>query len=210
MRHATRALVAAALCLTAAAAQAQVELKPKAQEGSVKTEHVMSLKQNLKIAGMDIPTTAEMVTGMTLTTQKPDAAGAIRIANKTDRMALKVAAPGFELNYDSTKPETGKTDNPSAKPVLEMLSALAKGTYTLVVSPRGEVKAVEGVDQLIQGTGPEAAELLKQELSLAKLQRETAQDLGALPDKAVKKGDRWERTEVQDLGASQTLTLQTF
>lgn len=210
MKHATRLLAAAALCLTAAAAYAQVELKPRVIEGSRHTDQTMTLKQSLKIAGQEIPTTAEVVTATTLTAQKPAADGTVRVVNKTDRMALKVEAPGFQLNVDTAKPDAAPADNPMTRGVIEMLKALAAHPYTLVLDPKGAVKAVEGVDQIIQGAGQETAEMLKRELALPKLQRETAQELGALPDKAVKKGDRWERSEVHDIGAGQTLTLQTF
>lgn len=210
MKHATRYLLAAAVCLAATAAQAQVELKPKAPESPRRTEHTILLKQDLTIAGQAVPTSAEVVTAMTATPSKPLPDGTLRLENKTDKMILKVSAPGFELNFDSAKPDATPVDNPMIKSIVEMLKALTSGTYTLVVDPKGAVKAVEGVDKIIAGTGQEAAEMLKGELSLAKLQREAAQELGSLPDKAVKKGDRWERSEVHDIGAGQTLTMQTF
>jgi hypothetical protein len=210
MKHTTRILLAATLCLIAGSAQAQVELKPKVLEGTTRSEHILSLKQSLKIAGMEIPTTVD-VDGVTLlTADKPGADGSHRIVTKTDKFLIKIAAPGIDLNFDSAKPDATPADNPMLKGAVQAWKAISGSTYTLVVNGKGEITSVEGADKIIEKAGQEGAEEIKNQLSLTRLKREAAQETGALPDKAVKKGDRWERTEVDDIGAGQTLTRQTF
>jgi hypothetical protein len=51
---------------------------------------------------------------------------------------------------------------------------------------------------------------LKKEFEPQRLIREYKQAHGFLPDGPVKKGDRWERTEVQSIGAGQSLTYHTY
>ena len=93
MKHATRILIAAALCLVAGAARAQVELKPKVLEGTTRSEHTLSLKQGLKIAGMDVPTMVNVNSATLLTTGKPGADGR-RVAELVEGIPLGPADPG--------------------------------------------------------------------------------------------------------------------
>jgi hypothetical protein len=210
MKYTSRVLFAAALCLIAGSARAQVELKPKVLEGTTRSEHTLSLKQALKIAGMEIPTSVDLNGVTVITTDKPGADGSHRVSSKTDKFVIKIAAPGIDLNFDSAKPDATPVDNPMLKGAVQVWKALSGSTYTLVVNGKGEITSVEGADKIIEKAGQEGADELKNQLSLTRLKREAAQESGALPDKAVKKGDRWERTEVDDIGSGQTLTRQTF
>ncbi len=209
MKLATRALTAA-LLLVAGAVHAQTQLVPKLPEGKTTSTAQMKLAQTLKIAGQDVVTNVDSHVVSILTAAKPAANGTLKVANKTDKMAVKIVGPGFEVDFDSAKPNEAKAGIPQLQAAIDTWKALSGSTYTLVYNAKGEVTAVEGVDQIIKNTNAEAAEYVKAALTKEKLHQESAQERAALPDKAVNKGDRWQRTEIQDIGAGQTLTLDTF
>ena len=202
--------LAAALLFIAGAAQAQTQLVPKPLEGKTTTTAQMKLAQSLKIAGMDVVTNVDTHIVSVLAAAKPAGDGSQKVTNKTDKMLVRIVGPGFEVDFDSAKPNEAKAGIPQLQEAIDTFKALSGASYTLTYNPKGEVTAVEGVDQIIKNATPEAAEHVKAALSREKLQLETAQERGALPEKSVNKGDRWQRIEIQDIGAGQTLTLDTF
>ena len=188
----------------AAAAAAQVRLEPQNREGTRTLVNTMSVRQVLSIVGQDVPTNVDVTTITTSVTGKPEADGTIRVSDRTDRMKFQLTAPGgLELTFDSEKPDP-KVDNDMLKPILDALKAVVGNSYTRVIKGN-KVIDVEGVDKILAKAGA-GADQLRSQLDPDKIKREFSQDLGRLPDGAVKVGDRWKRTEVVDFGQGQTMT----
>jgi hypothetical protein len=206
------ALACPLLVLTlAVAAHAQTQLENKLTEGVRTTQTVTHVHQLLTIAGMEVPTDAD-AKSMDRETISPRAAdGSVRVEKKNQAFVFKLALPGgMAVGFDSAKPETAKTDNAALQPVLDGLHAVAGSTYTVVYGKDNQIASVEGVDKIIAAAPPAAAETVKQQFSVEKMKREAKQELARLPDGPVKKGDRWMRSEVSDIGAGQTLTFETY
>jgi len=207
MTRTARFALALALALPLAA-QAQVTLQRKVQEGKVSNRSVMKVDQTLSIAGQEVKTAVvadETVTHEVL----PAADGSHKIVRRGEALTVSLNVPGLEAKFDSKDPATAKTDNPMLQPMLEMWAALAKGSFTMTFDKEGRLTALEGIDQLLAGLSPAAADLLRGDVGLAQLQRDTAQELKALPDGPVRKGDKWQRVEVMNVGAGQSLTFDT-
>ncbi|MGV3724257.1 MAG: hypothetical protein ACO1SX_25460 [Actinomycetota bacterium] len=189
---------------TAAGAQVSLQLKP--QEGKAVYTSTMKAVQTLTIAGMDVPTEANVTTYTTLTGGKPAADGTQRVEEKTDRYVVKLAIPGGGLNLDTDKPEAAKVDQAALQPLADGLKALKGSAYTVVF--RGpKVSGVEGLDTVVGKLPAGAAETL--ELTPTVITRDWQQRLDSLPGKDVKKGDTWTRSEVVSLGGGQQMTFDT-
>jgi len=196
--------------LVASAAHAQVTLTWKPQEAPVVTRTTVKVDQTLNLAGMDLPTSANARMAVRTAAGKPAADGTVRVTQKTEAFALDLSLPGgLMASFDSAKTDN-KTDVPQLQPLMEVYKALSGASYTYVLGKDGKVNAVEGVEKILQAAPPEAAEPLKSELNPDRLKREFAQEIAKLPDAPVKQGDRWQRTELMNLGAGQTLTFTYF
>lgn len=198
------------LSLYPRAAQAQVPIAPKFLPGSTKNEMKLGFKQKLVIAGQTVDTVADirMMTRVETTPRAAD--GTVRLATTTVGGTVHLELPGgMTVDFDTAKPDK-KPDVPEIEAALSVFRALQGTTYTLVLNAKNEVTAVEGVDKILGSIPPELQDTLKKELSLEKLRRETAQTYGELPESPVKKGDRWQKSYVMDIGSGQKLTFDNF
>jgi len=199
-----------ALCLASVAA-AQTQLAFKHNEGTSATETTTKVRQTLSIAGMDVATEAlaTATTRQTVGKRMPD--GTVRMEEKTEAMAITVALPGgVKVEFDSRKPDAAKSDVPQLQGLVDTWKILSGASYTYVLDKNGKVTAVEGTQKVIDTAPPAAAAAVKDALNPDKLRKQANQGFGVLPDGAVKKGDKWSRTETVELGAGQSLTFQTF
>ena len=207
MQRRSLACLLTALCL-ASAAMAQVKLEWKRPEGTSTLRTTTKTHQVLTLAGMAIETDAESASTSRLTTGKPAPDGTVRVEEKSEALSIRLSLPGVKVDYDSAKPDA-KQDNPQVQAMVEGWRALSGGSFTYVLKD-GKYVAVEGVEKILEKASPAAAASLQNELNPARLVREANEELGKIPDAPVKKGDRWMRTEVKNVGGGQTLTLETF
>jgi uncharacterized protein DUF6263 len=211
MKRSSRASFAAAILALglATSAWAQATLQFKHPEGTSTQVRTVKATQTLTIAGMDVKTEAESRATASVTVGKRMADGTLRIQEKTEGILFRLTAPGgFMAEYDSTKPEN-KSDIPQIQAIFDGFNALKGSTYTIVLDKDNKVTAVEGLQKIIETLPPAAAEAFKQEYDQEKIKRETQQSLNVLPDKPVKPGDRWQRTEVMRIGDGQKFTFDT-
>lgn len=195
----------------ASAVFAQVGLRAQNLEGTATYVTSVTTDQVLNIAGMDFATKAEVNVTTTSTTSKPDAEGKIRIQEKQDALVATLNLPqNLNVAYDSSKPETAKSDNPMLQQIIDGMSSMVGKTYTRVIDKENRLVALEGVDAVLEKTPATVREEVKKELDLAEQQRAWSQEVKRLPDGAVKQGDRWKRTEISNIGAGQTLTYDIF
>lgn len=195
----------------ASAVFAQVSLRAQNPEGTANYIYSTSVDQTLNIAGMDFPTKADLSITLSMTNSKPDAEGKVKIEQRQDAVVASFNLPmNLSLNYDSSKPETAKTDNPTLQQIIDGLTAMQGKAFTRVVDKDNRLVALEGVDVILEKATPAARDEVKRELDLAEQQRAWTQDVKRLPDGPVKPGDRWKRTEVVTIGGGQTLTFDIY
>ena len=204
-----RSLICSALlaaCLTSAAL-AQVRLEPKFPEGtSTGSETKMKFHQVLTIAGMDLTSEVDTtVTGRaTIGKRMPD--GTIRVEERTEAVVTRMTLPGgLKVDFDSAKPDV-KAENPALQPILDAFRGISGAGYAYVIGKDNKVASIEA----LQKPGQTAPVGPGQPLDPEKRKKELGQELAVLPEKPVNKGDKWERTEVVDIGGGQTLTFTNY
>jgi Family of unknown function (DUF6263) len=184
----------------AVSAKAQVKLEYKFPEGtSNRLKSSTKVEQTLTIAGMDIETKAvsTVVVSYSIDKRKPD--GTIPVNQKMESLKSEIELPGGnKINVDSADPDA-------------KIEILVGASYTFILDDHGKVKFVEGTEKVLaklDGLDPKVAALVKGQLQTETLQRSFDQSHGNLPDMPVRQGETWERTEVSELGAGQSLTFK--
>jgi len=133
----------------------------------------------------------------------------------TERVQIDMQGMAGNVKYDSDSGE------PPADPQTRMAAAMAGISYTMVVSPEGTVKSIQGLDQLrekiLSALPPEQvamAQSMGGELfSEEAITRMAQQNVQVFPDEAVGPGDSWKRSftlPVPMLGAMTTNTTFTL
>lgn len=207
-----RTMTAATIVLlfVASTATAQTKLEFKYTEGSRFITNLESkTHQILTIAGMDIETKSEQFIVMSIEVGKRGEDGTLRVKQKFDHMQTNLNLPGgIEVQFDSGNPDK-KADNEQFEIVLDILRAVAKSNWTLVLDKNNKIQKVEGAEKVLESLKEDVRKLVKSQFDAETLKQNANQELGKLPSKAVKKGDTWKRTEVLNLEAGQTLTFET-
>jgi hypothetical protein len=210
LRQAFPALALAAAL--AAPAAAQVKLEAKHKEGSAYTTEITSkVAQTMSIMGQDIETASEQIitSSAKVGQRRPD--GNLPIDESIDAIRADVSLPGgITIAFDSAKPDEAPAE-PPFNTLVDAMKALVGASWTVVLDKDGKVAGVEGAEKVLdkaQQISPEVAETMKGRFSAESLKRSTTEQYQRLPDVSVKPGDTWNRTEVTDLGAGQTLTLE--
>jgi hypothetical protein len=199
------------LLLLTSLALAQAKLEFKRQEGSVTTQSTIKVHQVLNIAGMDVETDADHAITSRTTVGKARPDGTIPVEEKTESIKVRFSLPGaMKVEFDSSKPDAAKSDVAEIQAILDGLRATAGASYTVVLGKDGKVTAVEGIQKILDKAPASAAEGLKAQFSVERLKQAMDQTLGVLPDGPVKKGERWKRIELMDIGGGQMLTFENY
>jgi hypothetical protein len=206
--YATSALAA---LLTAGAALAQeAKLEFKFAPGTYTSRSTTRMKQVVTVGAADIPTTVDISATTRYTVSPRGADGTVRIEEKPEAVTAKLDITGAGVvEFDSAKPDDNK---PGAEPLLgifNMFRAMSRAGYTLVLDKNNKASAVEGIEKALEAAG-EVRDQVKEALDPAQLKRQADERYGVLPDKPVKKGDRWTRTLVQVMGGGRTFTSENF
>lgn len=202
----------AVLLIAATSAQAQVKLQLKHPEGQkITTEHSMKLDQVTTVMGMDINTNVEQVTTTSTTFGKPREDGTIPIENKVEALKANINTPLGTLSYDSTSSNNPEPDAEQLKPAVDVIKARLGTSYTVVLDKDGKVKAVEGLEKILEkivAANPEAGEQAKSSLNAETMITNESEHYARFPDTLLRDGESWTRSEVMDLGGNQTLTFE--
>lgn len=128
----------------------------------------------------------------------PDAEGNAAVQVTISRVALSIDSQFAKVSFDTEKPDTVKAAK--GDPMSAGFAALAGGTFTMTVSPRGEVRKVAGAaaiaDRAVKAL-PESPmrEMLTQQFQSMygdeAMRDQMGQFLPVYPEKPVKPGDRW-------------------
>ena len=122
-----------------------------------------------------------------------DEAGNLRLAWVYDRVVMESSAGGNQVTIDSAEP--------SDDPVGEAWARMIGQEVIVVMSPRGEVIAVEGIDEIVQGPldalpdSPETQgikQLMAQSFGEEQIKYLMQASVAVYPEEAIAIGDRWE------------------
>jgi hypothetical protein len=182
---------------------AAVELRLKLEKG--KTYYQKTLfeqKMTQTVMGQQQTINQNMGTGMKLDVLDVDSQGNMRIRHTFDWMMTKQAAPMMTVEYDSAK-----QDKPPAG--TEMFAALLGQSYIAKLSPKGEILALEGIEQMREAITKKLPAGSKENPAMGavspyleekSLREMTENTLGNYPDKPVEIGDSWSRKRNLSLG----------
>ena len=194
-----------ALVLSSTIASAQVKLEPKYPEEAKSVVHRdTTSKQTLTLAGMDIDTKSSTFIVATTSTGKRAADGTLKIEEKIDTLQSEISTPGGLIQFDSANPDK-KADNAQLEPILDIFRSVYRNPVTIDLDAQNKITAVK----LPDGEFEKLSSAAKDQLSAETLKKNVENLLQFLPDEPVKKGDTWERSSVQNLGAGQTMSFRT-
>jgi hypothetical protein len=193
------------------AARAQVKLEFKPAEGTTqKHKTVVKVQQVLTIVGMEVKTSSETDVGTTSAFGKRKDDGTLPITITLDSTRSKITIQDQEYVIDSADKDA-KIDFEPLAFLVDLVKAFRGASYTVVLDAKNGVKFVEGVEKNLEKVGDlpkKAAAELKSRLDADRIKREYEQAHGYLPDGLVREGEPWERTETDDIGSGQTLTVK--
>lgn len=155
-------------------------------------------KQEMTVMGMTVKQNQNQTFYVSWTPQKPDDKGNWVVTQKIVGAKMDIDIGGNKISYDST------SENQPQNPLTDFFKALEKLDLKFIITPKMEVKSIEGNEQLIQNLGknnPQMEPLLKTILSKEALTRMAEPPLYAFPTAPVKKGGKaWTKTSTLDLG----------
>ena len=194
------------------AARAQVKLEYKFPEGKTfKYKKTSKMHQALTINGMEIPTDVDTTTVVLESVGKTrsDATVPIELKNEAFRVELSTFG-GLNLTYDSSMPNA-KIENEQLAFLGDVFKLAGETVYTVVLDAQKKVKAVEGVEKLLEKADKleeKAKAQVRGQFDADKFKKNFEQSHQNLPDVLARPGESWERTEVLDAGGGQTITFR--
>lgn len=200
-------LAVAALLVAATSGSHQTTLRWRFEAGQ---EHVyrMSIVSETDMPGGQGTVVSEQVQTLRWEVIDVSDAGDATVRMTTERVQMKMSSPMANLDVDSASQE------PSTDPMAKVLTAMVGTSYTVVFGPGGEVKDVQGIDEMraaIRGTlPPETATMLDQlldsTLSDESIRSMIQQGFQPFPEGSVGPGDSWEVSATMSLPMMGTMT----
>ncbi len=205
-------LVAAALVAQPVAAQ-KVTLRWKYQAGSEMVYRVKNHQDMIASVGGAMTSDQTQTLRWKVTDVAPN--GDATISMTTERVQIEMQGMGQNVKYDSDSGE------PPADQQTKVAAAMAGLSYTMVVSPDGSVKSIQGIDklreQMLAALPPEQVAMMQsvagEMFSDETITRMAQQNVQIFPDAPVGPGDTWERSftvSVPVLGSMTTNTTYTL
>ena len=195
-----------ASCLFAATAatpaSAQTTLRWKFQEGET-LHYTVEEKNNTKTLtnGNKIKYSSDQVMEYSWKVKKVFADGSARVAQKRERVRMKVVAPFTNFEYDSAK-EPAKTDkkdeqsNPQEEEAKANFRAMIGVEIDLTMNPLGEVTDVDLPESLLKKLRETARQSgAEGEFSEEKIKESFKHNVIVLPKKPVAEGAAWTGAE---------------
>ncbi len=195
-------VVAAAILIMApaGAARAQVKLEFKYPEGkALEYKSTTNVFQVLNLMGMEIQSSKKLTLVSSISGGKRRADGCQPVSVKTLslRSDLKLQG-GIEVSFDSAKPESFSGDQNFAA-IGDVYRLQSEFGCTVVLDDHGTPRAVEDIDAMRDRAGkldPISQEMVSGQVDPERIKMQFEQDQHLLPDKPVRPGDSWERTEI--------------
>lgn len=136
------------------------------------------------------------------------AAGDATVRMTTERVQMKMSSPMANVEADSASEE------PTTDPTAAMMTAMAGTSYTLVVSPSGEIKDLRGLDEMRAavraaappGTAAMLDQMLESNLGDESIRSMFQQSFQSFPDRPLDPGDSWDVSVTMPLPLVGTMT----
>jgi hypothetical protein len=188
-------VVAACVAANAGTAQAQKMLRFKFTPGQTfKYQMVQTMDLSMRQGENAVPMafTTKQIMDMTWTVESVAAEGGIVIAQKTDRIQMKMqSAQGVVMEYDTASEEEPEGMARSVAPLYE---SMVREPIRTTLTPRGEVKDMKLPQGMLEnlnkavGQGP-AGNVFSEDWM-----KQIGQ-MGVLPERPVQPGDTWTRED---------------
>lgn len=169
-------------------------------------------KQDMKVMGQPVNQTQEQTFYFSWTVKDQDKDKNWVLLQKIEGVKMRIEVAGNPINYDSTKPDANANN-----PLADFFKAIVGSEFTITVTPETKVVKVEGKDKFIDNLSKANSQLkplLEQILSDDALKQMADPSFGAIPNKPVKKGDKWTAAPVTlamgPIGTYKTTNTYTF
>jgi hypothetical protein len=192
-----------ALLLLGNIATAQVKLQWKSQAGTkARIQTTVESKQTLTIMGIEIPTNSEQFMILNVKSGKTDD-GKETAEFAFETLQTVIELQGAEFQFDSGNPDK-EVDIPQLEPIAKLMRASIKSRWRAIIGKDGKVEKVTYTKDM-RDSVPDA---LKKELDPNKFKKQQHILWARIPNKPVKKGDTWTRTEKTDFGQGQIFEFE--
>jgi hypothetical protein len=155
-------------------------------------------EQTMKVMGSDIKQKQTQTFFFSWTPVKEDKEkGTWEVKQKIEGVIMRIEIGGQPIEYDSTKEQQQSTA------LSDFFKQLVGSEFTLTVDKDFHVTKIEGRDAFLKkltNQNPQMEALLKQILSDEALKEMADPTFAAIPNKEVKKGDKWDKTSKLDMG----------
>ncbi|MFM8583405.1 MAG: DUF6263 family protein [Planctomycetaceae bacterium] len=185
--------------------QAKLEWKlaPKSTWGS---EIEVETRQTLKIAGMNIESESRSKQTQRSTVGERDGLNRLKVTQKPEQLQVTMKQQGQQFDFDSRSPdEKGSSALEVMRPLYK---ALLAQEVVLVYDKDNQPVDVEYDQQFLNSLEPNVQLQVRSQFDAANQKRALKQRSERFPALEVAKGESWERTEMTDLGAGQTLKVR--
>jgi hypothetical protein len=193
-------------------ARAQISFLYKFSEGKkLRYKTTSKIHQAWTLMAMEIESEQEETIVSSRNVGKRRADSTLPVEEKVESLHTELSLPGgITVTYDSSEPNA-KIDNPQLAFLGEIFKVMGEIGYTIVIDDKNKVKAVEGAEKILEKVdklSAPAREALRSQLEGAKLKSKFEQAHGNLPGGLARPGERWERTEISNIGNDITLTFR--
>ena len=193
--------------MAAAAAAHQAELRWKFTPGAELVYRQSMFNETQLPQGMGASTT-EMETTQRWSVLEVTDDGDATIRVTTEGVRMSVGTPMGTMTADSADPAA------SSGTPLDAVTAMAGTSYTIVMSPAGEIKEISGVDEmreaiLAEMADPSARTILEESMSDETIRGQWSQGGYALPADAVGVGSTWDSLITVPVPTFGSMTIDT-
>lgn len=196
------------LLLPASVSVAQVELKHKVNESATFTTNAyVSIDQTLTIAGNETTTKSETTTTTVTKTGERDGDGNIQRADSVKSLQISISGTPGEYRFDSVNPD--QQGGSQLEMMRDVHKLLAKRTVTTTFDKDGKIVKIDAGQDQLANLPDLVKSLAASEFDSEQMKTMARQQRQVLPDKAVKKGDTWQRTSTASFGAGQEMEFTT-
>src|SRR5260370_10398889 len=153
--------------------------------------------QTMTVLGQTITQIQKVTYFFSWTPVNHDNGGNWTVKQKIDGLKMEIEIGGNKIPFDSTK------DTAGTNPLSDFFKALVGSEFTCTIDKDMKITKIEGRDEFLKKLVKEnqAMEpLLKTILSDEALKQMSDPAFAAIPDKAVKKGDSWDKKSTLNMG----------
>jgi len=208
----TRVGLVVALLFSATLAKADATLKWSAKQGE-SLKYAFTQLQEMKYTYQNQPHSnkSELTVDMTWTVKSVAADGTIEINQVADRVRVKTVSDGQIVTYDSS--DKSAVSGPETELFSKIYDVMIGKSYTLHVSPQGEVVDVKVPDSVVAAVGGTPLEATADSGSFGSakgVKNMMAQIMPKLPREPVASGTTWNNDLTLPLGPSSMIIKNTY